>query len=263
MGSSLNSDAKETINEVRLTQEPSVKAFYSYNGIKLKDDIKYGRYGIDISKWQGEIDWAKVHLDTLPDRIQFVIVKATQGATIVDRKFAGNVTNVRDNRFILGCYHYYNQKADPVLQADLFIKNVTLRKGDFMPIVDVERNCFKDCGSTPDLLIPKDTLVRDLKIFITKLEQHYKSKVIIYTNEGFYNDNLSEDFKENYFWIAKYSNTPPKCFEVGGIYSPDNPCYRRMKKGCWQFTQFGKVQGISTDVDLNFVTNFYLVKWQM
>lgn len=263
MGSSQMTDSTATVNEMMLTQNPSIKKFYNYNGIKLKDDVKYGRYGIDISKWQGKIDWSHVKLDSLPDKIHFVIVKATQGSTLVDREFINNVNAVRKNNFILGCYHFYNQKADPVLQANNFIKNVKLQKGDFMPIVDIERNCYLDCGATTDLLISKDSLVKSLKIYISKIEQHYKTKVIIYTNEAFYNDYLLESFKDYYFWIAKYSNTPPKCFEVGGGYSPDNPCYKSMKKGCWQYTQSGKVQGISTNVDLNFINNFYLLKWQI
>ena len=102
-----------------------------------------------------------------------------------------------------------------------------------------------------------------IKIFIKKIEDYYKTNVIIYTSESFYSNYLSEDFKDSFFWIAKYSKTPPKCFQIGQIYSPSNQCYKFSKKGCWQYTNCNKVKGINTNVDLSFMDNYYILKWHI
>jgi lysozyme len=98
-------------------------------------------------------------------------------------------------------------------------------------------------------------------LFIKTLEDHYKTDVIIYTGEAFYNDYLSNDFKDNYFWIARYGVVPPQCFQVGEIFSADNPCFKNAKKGCWQYSQYGQVKGIPSKVDLDFINNYYILKW--
>ncbi|MCG2612765.1 hypothetical protein LZZ85_00680 [Terrimonas sp. NA20] len=262
MGASIRSDSTQSIGKLNLLRNDTVKqSFYNYTGVRLKDDVKYGKYGVDISKWNGVIDWNKVQTDTVPDRIQFVIAKATQGRTLVDARFKENFSAAKAKGFLTGAYHFYDQKAEPAKQAENFINTVKLEKGDLMPILDVERNCFADCDKTPDLLIPKNELIKNLKAFIGLLKEHYKTDVIIYTGEAFYNAFLADDFKDNYFWIAKYSYTPPRCFQVGETFSLDNPCFKNSKKGCWQYTQWGNVKGFDSNVDLNFINNYYLLKW--
>jgi lysozyme len=262
MGSSIPVDSSITVNDVSLLSNENVKkGFYNFSGVDIKDHIKYGRYGIDISKWQGKVDWDKLLTDTLPDKVFYVIVKATQGETRVDPMFLVNYNETKVHGLLVGAYHFYDQTADPVAQANNFIKTAKLDKGDLMPILDIEKNCFINCSEISDILLPKVELIKNLKIFIDKIEKHYNTKVIIYTNEAFYNDYLSNDFKDSFFWIAKYSKTPPNCFTVGQIYSPANRCFVSCKKGCWQYTQSGKVKGVQTNVDLNFLDNFYLLKW--
>jgi lysozyme len=261
MGKSILSDVESGVNTPSLTCNDSIIRFYSFNGSHIKEGIKYGQYGIDISKWQGTVDWEELKSDSLPEKIHFVIAKATQGAGLVDARFSSNFISARKNGFVTGAYHFFTQLADPVAQAQNFIKTVTLTTGDFMPILDIEKNCFDNCGNTPDLLIDQKKFIENIKLFISIVEKHFNTSVVIYTGEAFYEKYLSADFKDKLFWIAKYSKTPPKCFDITGVYSIDNPCYKNIRKGCWQYSQYGKTKGIQTNVDLNFINNYYLLKW--
>lgn len=261
MGSSITSSYKGSVNYKTLTLDDSVQMFYNYDGVKLKDDIRYGKYGIDISKWQGSINWDKVNNDTVPDKLSFVIVKATQGILRTDPMFKKNFSDAKRKGFIVGAYHYYNQSDDPIKQAQNFINNVKLSAGDIMPIVDIEKNCFANCNTVADLLIDKKNLIENLNTYIRTVEDHFKTRVIIYTGSSFYNSYLSNDFKDDYFWLAKYSKDPPNCFQLGMVYSVSNSCYKYKKIGCWQYSQNGKIMGFSTNVDLNFLDNYYFLKW--
>jgi lysozyme len=197
----------------------------------------------------------------MPNKVAFIIVKATQGATRVDKKFSANFDTAKRRGYLVGAYHFYSQAVSPELQADNFIRTVCLSKGDIMPVLDIEKNCYNDCATTPDLLIPKDSLVRNLRIFIAKLEQHYGTKVIIYTSESFYQDYLSPHFKGEFFWIARYSKVPPPCFPSGRQDTLSNPCFVNAKKICWQYSQGGSLKGVKAAVDLNFLHTYYLSKW--
>jgi lysozyme len=260
MGRSIKSDKNKTINKVNLISNLPQKT-RGIAGLKLNNDKKYGRYGIDISHHQGDIRWSRFLIDTLPNKVAFIIIKATQGASRVDPKFSKNFNDAKSKGYLVGAYHFYSQKIDPELQANNFIQTVSLEKGDLMPVLDIERNCLNDCATTPDLLIPKRQLIQNLKTFIAKLKEHYQTNVIIYTGQAFYNDYLAQDFKDDFFWIAKYAKTPPKCLPLGKIDTLSNPCFGISKQGCWQYSQSGKMAGIKSAVDLNFLSTYYLPKW--
>lgn len=257
MGRSIKSNKAKSFNKVNLIKNLTARGIAN-----LKNpDSMYGRYGVDISHHQGKINWDKFVADSFPNKVGFIVLKATQGGTRVDPKYSENFSAAKERGFIVGAYHFYSQKTDPEVQAANFIQNVTLEKGDLMPVLDIEKNCYNDCESVKDLLIEKRQLIQNLKIFISKLEQHYNTKVIIYTGESFYNSYLKNDFKDEFFWIAKYSSTPPVCFSIGKTDTLSNPCFVNSKKGCWQYSQNGKMKGIDTSVDINFINNYYLPRW--
>lgn len=152
--------------------------------------------GIDISEYQGDIDWDK--LGAVEDNfdIKFVIARATAGNNRVDKKFKENWKNIASKNIIRGAYHYYRPNENSIEQADLFIKNVKLEKGDLPPILDIEK-----LPKTQSL----DSLKVGLKRWLTKIENHYKIKPIIYSGESYYTDFLKDDFPEYQFWIANYN----------------------------------------------------------
>lgn len=77
----------------------------------LYGDAKYPEgyeiRGIDISHHQGNIDWELLRnamIEKCP--IRFILIKATEGTTIVDSKFKENFNNAREYGYIRGAYHF-------------------------------------------------------------------------------------------------------------------------------------------------------------
>jgi lysozyme len=183
--------------------------------------------GFDVSEYQGKIKWEEVKTVEDTFKLAFVLIRATAGKDRLDTQFKTNWKQAKANRFIRGAYHYYRPNENSIQQADYFIRNVKLEKGDFPPVLDIEN-------------LPKtqsiDSLKVGLKRWLTKVETHYKVKPIIYTGERYYKDFLKDDFKGYPFWIANYN------FFVENI---------KEDWLFWQFTEKGTVPGIEGPVDLN------------
>lgn len=206
---------------------------------------RVGHYGIDISHYQRDIQWAQVMADSVPHPIRFVFIKATQGKAMVDSRFKQNWEQAQKHNFRIGAYHFYRYKDDPLEQAANYIRNVPLTAGHLLPIIDVELDC-KGC-TTPG--IPTDQMIANLKKYVAAIEQHYKVKPIIYTYQGFYHAYLRNHFPDYYYWMALYSHKPPQGWVV-----PDNKtALQEPKIALWQFTDSGQVPGITGAVDMSFL----------
>ena len=144
-----------------------------------------------------------------------------------DYKFKKYWAKAKANMFICGAYHYYRPNENSIEQANNFIKNVTLKKGDFPPVLDIEK-------------LPKEQSIDRLKVGLLRwldvIEDHYGVKPIIYSSESYYNDFLKEDFSDYPFWIANYT----------AFYSDIDDDW-----SAWQVTENGKVKGIKGRVDVN------------
>jgi lysozyme len=183
--------------------------------------------GIDVSEYQDEIEWDEVETLDNDYTLSFVFIRATVGNDRLDKRFKENWLKAKENKIIRGAYHYYRPNENSIEQAELFIKTVRLQQGDLPPVLDIER-------------LPENQSVERLKIglrrWLTKVEDHYKVKPIIYTGERYYDDFLKEEFSDYLFWIANYN------------------FYReRMKEDWlfWQFTEKASVSGIQGNVDVN------------
>lgn len=183
--------------------------------------------GIDVSEYQGNIDWASVDNIEGSFPIEFVFIRATAGNDRPDNFFKKNWANAKKNNFIRGAYHYYRPNENSLEQAALFIKTVKLKKGDLPPVLDIEK-------------LPKnqslDSLKVGLKRWLNKIELYYGVKPIIYTGEKYYTDFLYEEFSDYPFWIANYN------FFVEDI--KDDWLF-------WQFTEKATITGIKGTVDVN------------
>lgn len=184
--------------------------------------------GIDISHYQGTINWEKVAKNRYTDiPIQFIFFKATDGNDIVDEHFHRNMVQARKYGFIVSAYHFYEPQVDPIEQANFFIHTVKLQKGDLPPVLDVERSGH----------LVKEVFQRDVKQWLKRVETHFGVKPILYTSYKFKLDYLDDDFFNQYpYWIAHYY--------VSTI------SYKG-KWSFWQYTDVGYVPGITGDVDLN------------
>lgn len=184
-------------------------------------------FGFDVSEYQGKIAWEEIKTIEDTFQLKFVFIRATAGNNKVDSRFKQNWKKAKEHGFVRGAYHYYRPNENSIEQATNFIKTVKLQKGDFPPVLDIEN-------------LPKtqsiDSLKVGLKRWLTKVENHYNVKPIIYSGESYYKDFLAKEFKEYTFWIANYN------FFVEDI--KDHWAF-------WQFTEKGTVTGIQGPVDVN------------
>jgi len=214
----------------RIENKESIKVSSVTTQLRIFDVLqnhKNKSFGIDVSHYQGKINWNKVVKvqDSFP--IFFVFIRATAGSVKVDRKFKTNWSKSKQKGFVRGAYHYYRPNENSILQANNFISTVHLQKGDLPPVLDIED-------------VPRIQSIGNLKIglrkWLVKVEKHYGIKPIIYSGESFYNDHLYKDFSEYTCWVANYN------FHVENI---------DKDWSFWQFTDKGSVRGIKEYVDLN------------
>lgn len=157
----------------------------------------YSVHGIDVSKWQDEIDWSQCKAKTTNDdtlQFQFAFLKATEGLWWEDPMFEDNWKQAKRHNIIRGAYHYFLPSSNPKIQASNFINNVKLTRGDLPPVVDIE-----ETGN-----LSKKNLIKQLKIYIKEMELHYKRQPIIYSNINFIENYLADDFSNYNFWVAHY-----------------------------------------------------------
>lgn len=189
----------------------------------------YTVHGIDVSRYQNRINWKevkKMKVDSI--KISFVYIKATEGESRIDRYYKINWEEAKKNQLIKGAYHFYRPQVSSKLQAENFISNVKLEKGDLPPVLDIE---------TLASGFQADNTIRGIKNWLKIIEKAYHIKPIIYTNIDFYNNYLSNQGLETYpLWIAHYYEKKVRL---------------NQKWHFWQHNDSGKVNGISGDVDFN------------
>lgn len=189
----------------------------------------YSVHGIDVSSYQGRIDWPEV----ARNRVRFAFIKASEGATLRDPRFARNWREARKAGVLCGAYHYFLPNRDGKLQADLFAKTVPLAPGDLPPVLDVEATNFHDVA----------VLRREVARWLRLIEAHYGVRPILYSNHSFYKRHLAGHFDDYPLWLAHY--------EV------ERPTLAPNKWIIWQHSDEAYVPGIRGVVDFNvFQGNF-------
>lgn len=202
----------------------SWQALYGELGVPKGYEI----HGLDVSHHQGKIDWKQVARAKVGEHdIEFVIVKATEGRSLLDKRFKRNFEQARDEGLLRGAYHFYRPTSTGERQARHFMSKVHLEPGDLPPVLDIEVRGQQT----------KEELQREVLACLRLLEKHYGVPPIIYTGLNFKKAYLdSEKFERYPFWIAHYY--------------VDTLRYKGAWK-FWQHTDCGRVQGIKGEVDLN------------
>lgn len=191
--------------------------------------------GIDISHYQGDIDWELLQnamIEKCP--IRFILIKATEGTDRIDPKFKENFRQAKEYGFIRGAYHFWNNKSSARSQAYFFLNNVYLQDGDLPPVLDIEHK-------------PKDVSLedfqRDVLTWLHIVEDKYHVKPIIYTYYKFKTTYLNEPVFNDYpYWIAHYYVDK---IEYTGEWK------------FWQHTDAGRLPGIKGYVDFNIYNGSY------
>lgn len=189
----------------------------------------YSIHGIDISHHQGVIDWEDLSNASLGGGpVAFIMMKATEGQTLLDDCFNDNFYQAGQWRYIRGVYHFFTPEAGTGRkQAQYYLRQVHLEDGDLPPILDIEQ-----LGK-----LTRKQIRQEAKAWLDECEKAYGRTPIIYTYYKFKEQYLDgEEFDKYPYWIAHYYVK-----ELG---------YKGEWK-FWQHTDCGKLPGIKGDVDLD------------
>lgn len=191
----------------------------------------YPIHGIDISRWQGEIDWTAVKRAGT----RFVFMKATEGGDHIDPSFERNWEGARRAGIPRGAYHFVYWCRPAHEQALWFKQHIPSDPDALPPVLDVEWNGHS--RSCPKKIDP-DLAREKIRLMLTELEQLTGKKPVIYTDITFHKDVLEGQFNDYPYWIRSTAALPEARYE-------NRPW------AFWQFTTTGRVPGIKGDVDRN------------
>jgi len=192
---------------------------------------KYPIHGIDISRWQGEIDWSAVKAAGT----RFVYMKATEGGDHVDPTFRRNWEGARRAGIARGAYHFVFWCRPAHEQAVWFKQQIPNDPDALPPVLDVEWNGHsRTCPQKIDRELAREKIA----LMLTELEQLTGKKPVIYTDITFHREVLEGQFNNYPYWIRSTAALP-------------ETRYNNRPWAFWQFTTTGRVPGIRGDVDRN------------
>lgn len=191
--------------------------------------------GIDISKWNGNIDWERVKKSGLVD---FAIIREGYGRKDpkqIDKKFKDNISGAESVNIPVGVYHYSyaDSQLDAINEAQFCLENIRGYKLGYPVVIDIEDK----------ELLKLNTRQRTdiVKAFCDEIEEagYY---AMFYCNLNWLNNYLykNELLPRYDLWLAQW-----------GVSTPAENC------GIWQYSDTGNIYGISGNVDLNFAYKSY------
>lgn len=192
------------------------------------------QFGIDVSKWNGDIDWDKVKADG----VEFVMIRcgyrgSATGALVEDPAFLANIRGAKKAGLKVGVYFFTQaiNEVEAVEEASMVIALCDGYELDYPVIIDSEGAGGDGRADSLDA----ETRTKVCMAFCETIENAgYEPGV--YASRSWYNANLEVEELDKYrIWLAEYRSTP--------LYSG----YYDM----WQYTSKGKIDGIEGNVDLN------------
>jgi len=193
-----------------------------------KGDVNRHSKGVDVSHFQGDIDWQALR----KDGIAFTYIKASEGMTIIDPFLSKNWAGAKREKIVRGGYHVFTAGDDGKKQADQFLLSFKKDKLDYNgalpPVLDIEE-------------IPKDRMAcakPEIKKWLKQVEAALGCKPVIYTSPDTWDEEFPGSLTGYNLWVADYNATPtlPKGWE---------------KWTFWQHSNAGHYAGIDGQVDLD------------
>jgi lysozyme len=183
--------------------------------------------GIDVSVYQGTIDWAKVKAGGLA----YAFIRVSDGVNSPDSKFVANWAGAKNAGVLRGVYQFFRPSQDPIAQADLMLgKMGTLGGDDLSPVLDVEATD----GLAPAAIAAK------IKTWVSYVATKTKRVPIIYTGFYFWRDQVGgPTIGTSPLWVAAYGTPCPM------VPTPWT------KWAFWQYSSTGAVSGIAGNVDMD------------
>lgn len=184
-------------------------------------------FGIDVSYYQGDIDWHAV----AASGVVFAWVRVSHSTNFEDPKFAANLAGARAAGIHTGVYQYFEPSQDPIAQADLLLDKLgPLMPGDMPPMIDVESQDPVAPGAYADAI----------QAWLDHIEQATGVVPFIYTGYYYWNDNVASDAFAGYpLWIANYGATCPLVPDAWATWTMH------------QYCDCGDVPGIAGNVDVD------------
>ncbi|WP_168712620.1 GH25 family lysozyme [Streptomyces sp. A0958] len=194
-------------------------------------DLKANPEGIDVSSWQGGINWSSVR----GAGIEFAWMKATEGLTYKDSTFNANYLNAYNAGVIRGAYHYARPDVSGgAAQADFFASNGGAWSRDNLTlpgVLDIEGTCYGYSQA-------------GMQQWILDFYNQYKARtgrdVVIYTSPSWWNNctgGWSGMSARSPLWVANWTTGTPSIPSGFPFYT------------VWQYTSTGAVNGVSGNVD--------------
>lgn len=185
--------------------------------------------GIDVSHFQGEVDWSGVRLSGT----RFSYIKVSEGLHTGDPHMIANWSGATGTGIVVGGYHLFHPDEDAVDQARHFISRLQEAgisyKGALPPVIDIE---------TAEGVRPP-AYHKDILAWLDYVEKALGCRPIIYTAPDFWDRTEEHQHLRGYdLWLADYDSQATL---------PDG--WSRWL--FWQHTQSGKVEGVTTAVDKN------------
>ena len=182
--------------------------------------------GIDVSHYQGNIDFDKVKADG----IEFCMIKATEGQNFVDPKFKENAEKCTVHK---GAYHFLRATTvdDARKEARFFLDTIKPYRFDFPLAIDAE---------APELAALGKQKLTDVILAFNDVVRGAENYVILYSNKDWTENKLDmARLSQIDLWYAYYHDAPGRA------------C------GMWQYSSTGRVNGISGNVDMDIAFKDY------
>ena len=193
------------------------------------------RKGIDVSKWQGQIDWEAVKADG----VEFTMLRAGYGQGNIDEQFRRNADECTRLGIPFGVYwfSYAYTEAMAEREAEYCLEAVKPYKLSYPIAFDFEYDSV-DHASDKGVTVNKTLASSLARTFLNAIEAagYYG---ILYANPNYLSAYFEDDIPERYdIWLAKWPKEPDISVNPG-------------PGGMWQYTSSGAVDGINGRVDMN------------
>jgi lysozyme len=180
-------------------------------------------YGIDVSAYQGRIDWRRV----AGQQVSFAYIKASEGGDFVDRRFAANWSGAGRAGVPHGAYHFFSLCTPGLAQARNFLRVVPAQPGELAPALDLELS--GNCSRRP----ARRGVETQLKDYLHAVQHAMRQAVVIYLGDDFARWYHLPLLYRHPLWLRSILRRPPPGWII------------------WQVDGFAHIPGISGRVDLD------------
>lgn len=180
-----------------LTGTAAAGAFY-FSSAKV-NKAKYPVFGVDVSNYQGDIDWRELE----EQNVSFAFIKATEGSGHTDESLRRNIERAKGTGIRVSAYHFFSFDSAGKTQADNFIAAVGSDEIDMPPVVDIEY--YGDKRRNKPSKAETESILRPL---LDELESHYGIKPMIYTTLPVYFRYVRGSFGDYPLWIRCTNGEP-------------------------------------------------------